>query len=308
MSEEKAALEIAGYRFKDEQLLATALTHSSYLHEHVGKGVHDFERLEFLGDAVVDLVIGEELYRRFPGRDRGRARRRCARRSCRRRRSRRSVARWVCRSARGSDAAKRRPAVARAWDSRRASTNRSSAPSTTKPVSRARKRSFSRRWATVLDDIEHAPMKSAKQLLQEWAQGEKLPLPAYRMLEVSGPEHHRGFEVEVEAGGNVARGTGASKREAQEAAAAKLLAARDEVSDELKVIDGGQGAPNAVLKTLDDDRLQVVRTQNASRIRAGYHRDHRARTASARRTSRMRSAGRSARTTRASCARSRTKS
>jgi ribonuclease-3 len=75
----------------------------------------------------------------------------------------------------------------------------------------------------VLDDIEHAPMKSAKQLLQEWAQGEKLPLPDYRMLEVSGPEHHRGFEVEVALGGNVARGTGTSKREAQEAAAAKLL-------------------------------------------------------------------------------------
>jgi ribonuclease-3 len=75
----------------------------------------------------------------------------------------------------------------------------------------------------VLDDIEHAPIKSAKQLLQEWAQGEKLPLPAYRMLEVSGPEHHRGFEVEVEVGGHVARGTGASKREAQEAAAARLL-------------------------------------------------------------------------------------
>jgi ribonuclease-3 len=75
----------------------------------------------------------------------------------------------------------------------------------------------------VLDDIAHAQMKSAKQLLQEWAQGEKLPLPVYRMLEVTGPEHHRGFEVEVEAGGNVARGTGASKREAQEAAAAKLL-------------------------------------------------------------------------------------
>ena len=75
----------------------------------------------------------------------------------------------------------------------------------------------------VLDDIAHASMKSAKQLLQEWAQGEKLPLPAYRMLEVSGPEHHRGFEVEVEVGGNVARGTGTSKREAQEAAAARLL-------------------------------------------------------------------------------------
>jgi ribonuclease-3 len=75
----------------------------------------------------------------------------------------------------------------------------------------------------MLDDIAHAPMKSAKQLLQEWAQGEKLPLPAYRMLEVSGPEHHRGFEVEVQVGGHVARGSGASKREAQEAAAARLL-------------------------------------------------------------------------------------
>jgi dsRNA-specific ribonuclease len=66
MSEEMADLEIAGYNFRDAELLATALTHSSYLHEHVGKGVRDFERLEFLGDAVVDLVIGEELYRRFP--------------------------------------------------------------------------------------------------------------------------------------------------------------------------------------------------------------------------------------------------
>ena len=59
-------LEIAGHRFTDAGLVETALTHSSYLHEHPDLGVHDFERLEFLGDAVVDLVIGEELFRRFP--------------------------------------------------------------------------------------------------------------------------------------------------------------------------------------------------------------------------------------------------
>jgi ribonuclease-3 len=48
-------------------LLLAALTHSSYLHEHaLEDGGEDFERLEFLGDAVVDLVIGDELYRRFP--------------------------------------------------------------------------------------------------------------------------------------------------------------------------------------------------------------------------------------------------
>jgi len=59
--------EIGGYRFRDRGLLSAALTHSSYLHEHPGEqGLEDFERLEFLGDAVVDLVIGDELYRRYP--------------------------------------------------------------------------------------------------------------------------------------------------------------------------------------------------------------------------------------------------
>ena len=64
--EEMSGIEIAGYRFKDPSLLETALTHSSYLHEHADVAATDFERLEFLGDAVVDLVVGEELFRRFP--------------------------------------------------------------------------------------------------------------------------------------------------------------------------------------------------------------------------------------------------
>ena len=62
----ETSLEIAGYRFRDDGLIETALTHSSYLHEHPTLAAQDFERLEFLGDAVVDLVVGEELYRRFP--------------------------------------------------------------------------------------------------------------------------------------------------------------------------------------------------------------------------------------------------
>src|SRR6266850_75098 len=64
--EEVKGLEIAGYTFADDELVETALTHSSYLHEHPDVAARDFERLEFLGDAVVDLVVGEELYRRFP--------------------------------------------------------------------------------------------------------------------------------------------------------------------------------------------------------------------------------------------------
>lgn len=48
------------------QLLNTALTHTSYANEHKHEVIHDNERLEFLGDAVLDLVVGEYLFLRFP--------------------------------------------------------------------------------------------------------------------------------------------------------------------------------------------------------------------------------------------------
>jgi ribonuclease-3 len=222
MSEEMAALDIAGYQFRDAALLATALTHSSYLHEHVGKGVHDFERLEFLGDAVVDLVIGEELYRRFPDATEGELT---------------SLRATLVSSAALAEIGRelRLPELARLGRGEEDTGGRTrmglaaslyesfiGAVYYEAGFSRA-KEIVLETMGDMLDGIDHAPMKSAKQVLQEWAQGEKLPLPVYRMLEISGPEHHRGFEVEVEVGGQVARGTGASKREAQEAAAAKLL-------------------------------------------------------------------------------------
>lgn len=61
-------------RFADEnhipvqniELLNTALTHTSYANEHKNEVIHDNERLEFLGDAVLDLVVGEYLFLRFP--------------------------------------------------------------------------------------------------------------------------------------------------------------------------------------------------------------------------------------------------
>lgn len=51
---------------RDHSLLSTALTHTSYANEHRQQGIHDNERLEFLGDAVLDLVIGEYLFRKYP--------------------------------------------------------------------------------------------------------------------------------------------------------------------------------------------------------------------------------------------------
>ena len=60
--------QLIGYTFKDPTLLTTALTHSSYGHRH---GVPDYERLEFLGDSILDMVISEELYRQYPHDDEG---------------------------------------------------------------------------------------------------------------------------------------------------------------------------------------------------------------------------------------------
>ena len=57
--------ECIGYRFKNAQLLVTALTHSSYANEINGSAENN-ERLEFLGDAVLELAISEELFARFP--------------------------------------------------------------------------------------------------------------------------------------------------------------------------------------------------------------------------------------------------
>lgn len=66
MSKELNILEeLLGYTFKDKKLLIEALTHKSY------KQPYDNERLEFLGDAVLDLIVGEYLYRKFSKSDEG---------------------------------------------------------------------------------------------------------------------------------------------------------------------------------------------------------------------------------------------
>lgn len=60
-----------GVQFKDQDLLLQALTHRSYLNENPSFRVGHNERLEFLGDAVLELVVTEELYARFPDRPEG---------------------------------------------------------------------------------------------------------------------------------------------------------------------------------------------------------------------------------------------
>src|SRR5512147_549118 len=66
MSELARVQELLGTEFRDLSLLQRALTHRSYLNEHPEHTLEDNERLEFLGDAVLDFIAGAWLYHRFP--------------------------------------------------------------------------------------------------------------------------------------------------------------------------------------------------------------------------------------------------
>lgn len=224
------AREIGGHRFSDEALLAAALTHSSYYNEEPGvSGLEHPERLEFLGDAVVGLVIGEELYRRLP-------------------------------EAREGDLTERRAALvsrpalaevgARLDLLKRARLGRSlhstgDAYGLSGIIYEAvvgavyldggleATRGFVLRTMGGLIDASvsapsaaadrRAPQRSSKTALQELAQMTAGAVPLYRTVEVSGPAHRRRYEVEVDLGGRTARGAGMSLREAQEIAATTLL-------------------------------------------------------------------------------------
>ncbi len=68
LSELEAGL---GYEFRDKGLLQNALTHSSYANENRAAGMHDNERLEFLGDSILGFVVAEYLYRHHPDKPEG---------------------------------------------------------------------------------------------------------------------------------------------------------------------------------------------------------------------------------------------
>lgn len=58
--------KVIGYTFQDKRLLMQALSHSSYANEHRAEGAHDNERLEFLGDSVLEVCSSDFLYRKYP--------------------------------------------------------------------------------------------------------------------------------------------------------------------------------------------------------------------------------------------------
>ncbi|HTJ82325.1 MAG TPA: ribonuclease III [Polyangiaceae bacterium] len=210
--------------------LAEALTHPSWANEHKqGTPRPDYQRLEFLGDAVLSLAVSEALMQRFPDAREGDL-------SFRRASivSTEALAKFareleVGRAlalGRGADAAGERDQPSVLADATEAIFG---AVYTDRGFEAAR-----RLAAVVCERAEHAPMaqiRDAKSALQERVQAKGGTSPRYALVSANGPDHQREFVVEVEALGEIlGRGAGRSKKAAEQAAAQtalSLLASRE---------------------------------------------------------------------------------
>jgi ribonuclease III len=214
--------ERLGHRFREPGLLREALTHVSAAGGRAGRP-RGYERLEFLGDRVLGLVVADMLWRRFPDEAEGPLTRRLT--HLVRRETLIEVAREVGLGPHIAAAGGEDVAAGRAGGSLLADVCEAVIAALYLdgglPVAEAFVRCF---WdARVAAAAE--PPRDPKTSLQEWAQARGRPLPVYTMERVEGPPHRRRFTVSVVVeGAEPSTGSGTSRRAAEVDAAAALLA------------------------------------------------------------------------------------
>lgn len=224
----RSAEAILGHSFNDPNLLREALTHRSAAHGKPAsgrgrqKGAGSNERLEFVGDRVLGLLIAEWLAERFPREQEGELGRRLAQ----------LVSQPVLAAI---GAACGLPAVlavapgeSRAGVRRRATVLADAMEAAIGALyldgGIAPARRFVRSTWEPAMTAQAAPPKDAKTALQEWAQARGHDLPAYQVVSRDGPPHSPIFAVSVSIAGNIGTGTAGTKRTAEQAAASDLLA------------------------------------------------------------------------------------
>ena len=214
-----AALEaLLGHAFKDRALLARALTHSS------ASSAQSNERLEFLGDRVLGLVIADKLHHLYPDDAEGAlalkfnalARREACAAAAEA--AGLSPCLILAKSEAGSGGRLKSAILAGACEAVIAALYLDGGM---KPARAFIEKYWTDAFATLNED-----MRDAKTALQEWAQGRKgaRAAPVYKMLKREGPDHAPRFAVEVRVEGvEPELGEGGSKREAEQAAARAML-------------------------------------------------------------------------------------
>ena len=211
-----------GYRFRNIQLLQNALTHSSYANERWHNSLLSNERLEFLGDSVLGMLVAEYLYRNFPDRPEGELTR--------------MRADMVCEQTLATAANKigiGEHLLLGHGEERLGGRNRNSILADAMESVIA---------ACFLDGGIQAALKVVQQFilvevpvtklhnvdyktqLQELVQQKKNQVLSYALVGESGPDHDKQFEVEVSLNGNVVgSGSGSSKKRAEQSAAASAI-------------------------------------------------------------------------------------
>jgi len=218
---------VLGFSFKDPSLLRLALVHRSYCNENGLDPSESYERLEFLGDAVLELAVSTELYRRLPEADEGELTK--TRSSLVRRETLAQIARridlgnylLVGKGVDTSNGRQQDSVLAAAFEALVAA------------VYLDQGNEFTRQFIINLIDVEltlveraGGPPENPKSKLQEMVQRQGLNPPKYRLVSSEGPDHGPVFTVEVLVDGEVVgTGAGGKKTEAERAAAEAALAA-----------------------------------------------------------------------------------
>lgn len=214
-----------GYSFQRSELLKTALTHRSYYFENKGKSPGHFERLEFLGDAILDFVLSEILMNAFPDVEEG------------------TLSKWraslvneatlgeIARAlgvgkylflGKSEDAQRdqaRPRLLASAFEALIAAIYSDGGLESAKALI---VREFAERVAKL--DVQNEYATDFKTRLQEWSQKKFRTTPEYNLIETQGPEHAKVFKYEVcVAEQSVAVGEGNSRKAAEQDAARQAL-------------------------------------------------------------------------------------
>jgi len=215
-----------GYRFQDVGLLLRALTHPSYVNEHPEERP-DNQRLEFLGDAVLDFVVTVWIFERYPAFHEGAMTR--LRAALVREETLAGFGRGlglgeVIRLGHGEEEGGGRERPSNLGDTFEALVGALYLEGGIEPV----RRIVHGLVEPVADAILAAEAdRDAKSRLQEWSQAALGVTPRYRVVAESGPDHAKTFVAEVLVGQEVAgRGEGRSKQDAEQAAARQALARR----------------------------------------------------------------------------------
>jgi ribonuclease-3 len=208
--------------FKNKDLFDQALTHRSWVNEH--KGVRNSnERLEFLGDAILEYVASKEIFERFPDKEEGYLT---------------ALRANLVNTVALADVARKIEIgpelfLSKGEEDGGGRNNTSLLADTVEAIigavfmdrgEEAAEKFIKENLLTEVEKKAAAPLKDFKSRLQEYVQAKGFPTPKYQVIEESGPDHDKKFVIEVVVNGESwGSGTGKSKSSAEQEAARQVL-------------------------------------------------------------------------------------